>query len=420
MSSIAFLAAGAALALLLRALLVAAGAALAGVSPERAGELLREAPTLGRAALARLKRDDDTASATTRGASAVLLALSASLAAIAASDLAQPPWLPAAGAALLVTFAAMLTELGPRSLAIAEPDLWAERLAIPVLLLLPLLGPPARLAGALVSRLGVPATFKLPVPGLEDIERILARGGRADEDAPPPQLVHSIFRFSATTAREVMVPRAHVVALPLDVSPDELVRLLAEEGHSRVPVYEGSIDQIVGVLHTRDVVPLLAHPELIKLADVVRPPVFVPWATRIGDLLEEMQRRRIHMAMVTDEHGGFMGIVTLEDIIEQIVGDIRDEFDEPEAPQVQAMPDGTHAVQADIGIADFNRLLGVELPEHDGFDTLAGFLNHLAGQIPEQGAVLSSHGLSFTVAQRSPRRVERVRVAREESTAEAG
>src|SRR5690606_33912844 len=135
-------------------------------------------------------------------------------------------------------------------------------------------------------------------PALEDIERFLT-DERVRERGPDSELVHSLFEFGARIAREVMVPRPEVVALPLSIAPHELVQRLAEAGRSRVPVYDGEIDHVVGILHTRDVVPLLAHPELIRLADVIRPATFVPWFTPIGRLLRQMQAQRIHMAMVT-------------------------------------------------------------------------------------------------------------------------
>jgi CBS domain containing-hemolysin-like protein len=167
-------------------------------------------------------------------------------------------------------------------------------------------------------------------------------------------------------------------------------------------------------------VPLLQHPELINLADAIRPPVFVPWATRIGHLLREMQRKRVHMAMVTDEYGGFMGVVTLEDILEEIVGDIQDEHDVPEPKDIQPQPDGTWLVSTRVPVHEFNTVLGAELPEDEGYETLAGYLNQLAGQIPEIGARFLAHGLAFTVIERSPRRVRRVRVARVPEAVGAG
>ena len=410
----------AALAVALRALCVAAEAALIGVSPELAEELHADAPGIRSRALLALKGDVEAAFAATRLGSILGLALGAAIAAAAVLDrlgTERPAWELAAVTAACGAGAALafsILDLLPRSLAIAHPEAWALRVALPVRAGAALVGGPSRVLRGLADRLlapfGARATFKAPAPALEDIERLLLDEARGDEDGPAPRLVHSLFEFPSRIAREVMVPRTDVVTVPLDVEPDALVRLLAEEGHSRLPVYDGSIDRIVGVLHTRDIVPLLVNPELIKVSDAMRPPVFVPWAMKIGRLLEQMQRDRIHMAMVIDEHGGFMGIVTLEDIVEQIVGDIEEDDDSPPETVVQEGPDGEHVVSAGIGIERFNGIFGADLPAHDDFGTLAGFLNQLAGEIPEAGAKLHSHGFSFTVLERNPTRVLRVRV----------
>ncbi|HWV39035.1 MAG TPA: hemolysin family protein [Vulgatibacter sp.] len=408
------------LSVVVRALCVAAEAALIGVSAERAEELHGSAPGLRTRSLLALKRDVEAAFAATRVGSILGLAIGAACAAAAALlrlGAGAPPWAIATAAGAGGVGAALafsIVDLLPRSLAIAHPDAWALRIALPLRLGAAWVGPPARLLRTLTDRLltpfGARATFKAAAPALEDIERILLAEAREEDDGPAPRLLHSIFEFPGRIAREVMVPRTDVVTVPLDVEPAALVRLLAEEGHSRYPVHDGAIDRIVGVLHTRDIVPLLVHPELIKVSDAIRPPVFVAWAMKIGRLLEQMQRDRIHMAMVVDEHGGFMGIVTLEDILEQIVGDIEEDDAAPPDPVVELDDEGNHTVLAAIGIERFNGIFGADLPAHEDFGTLAGFLNHLAGEIPEAGATLQSHGFSFTVLERNPTRVIRVRV----------
>jgi CBS domain containing-hemolysin-like protein len=208
-----------------------------------------------------------------------------------------------------------------------------------------------------------------------------------------------------------MVPRTDVVAVEIETPVPEIIRLLAEEGHSRMPVYRENLDQIEGVLHARDLVPLLAHPELIVLADILRPAHFVPWSKAIDQLLREMQRRHLHMAFVVDEHGGIMGLCTIEDVLEQIVGDIRDEFDE-EARAVETNGDGSFTVLGDTSIGEFNAAAAAGLPEDEGFETMAGFMNALAGAIPAKGDRLVWKGWAFTVADADPRRVTKIRAAR--------
>ncbi len=189
-----------------------------------------------------------------------------------------------------------------------------------------------------------------------------------------------------------------------------MLRLLAEENHSRIPVYRDDVDHIVGVLHARDLIPLLQHPELIVLQDVIRPANFVPWMKPIGDLLREMQKKRIHMAMVVDEYGGFMGIVTLEDILREIVGDIGDEF-EVDEKQVEKQADGSFLVDASMEVEQFTQAFGFELPEGD-FDTLGGFLSSLAGHLPDVGERFTYGGWQFTVAAKEGARIDRVRLVR--------
>ena len=179
-----------------------------------------------------------------------------------------------------------------------------------------------------------------------------------------------------------------------------------------MPVSRDSLDQIIGVLHARDLVPMLEHPELIVLRDILRPAHFVPWSKPVEQLLREMQRRRLHMAFVVDEYGGVMGICTLEDVLEQIVGEIGDEFEEDEGRAVELHGDGTFTVQGATPIADFNRAAAADLPEDQGFETVAGFLNSLAGAIPSKGDRLLWRGWVFTVAEGDARKVTKVRAAR--------
>ena len=182
-----------------------------------------------------------------------------------------------------------------------------------------------------------------------------------------------------------------------------------------MPVYEGDLDHIKGVLHAKDVIPLLAHPELIVLQDVVRPALFVPWTKPVGELLREMQLKRSLIALVVDEYGGFSGIVTLEDILEEIVGEIRDEHDK-EGPAPQFGPDGTALVRAETRVEEVNHALGAKLPSEGDFETLGGLLNSTAGAIPQAGDRFYIGGLELTVVQRDDRRVRLVRVARSKSS----
>jgi CBS domain containing-hemolysin-like protein len=208
-----------------------------------------------------------------------------------------------------------------------------------------------------------------------------------------------------------MVPRTEMLAVDVATPVPEILRLLAEEGHSRLPVYQDHLDQVVGILHARDLVSLQAHPALIILRDLVRPAHFVPWSKPVEQLLRELQRKKLHMALVVDEFGGVMGLCTLEDVLEQIVGEIHDEFDAEEGKAVEAHADGSFTVQGSTPIGEFNRAAGADLPE-GGVETVAGFLNGIAGAIPARGDRFFWRGWVFTVSDADPRKVTRVRAAR--------
>jgi len=251
--------------------------------------------------------------------------------------------------------------------------------------------------------------FEPPPPPLEELEKLLAAQAAKEEvDQSAPQLIRSIFELSDKRCRDVMVPRTEVVTVDISIPPAEVLRLLAEENHSRIPVCRDDVDHILGILHARDLIPLLQHPELIVLQDTIRPAHFVPWLKPIGDLLREMQRKKIHMAIVVDEYGGFMGIVTLEDILREIVGDIGDEF-EVEEKQVEKQTDGSFLVDAGLEVDRFTQAFGFPLPEGD-FDTLGGFLSSLAGHLPDVGERFTFNGWAFTVHSKDGARVERVRM----------
>ena len=407
----------------LRSLVAAAESALYGTSDLRAQELAEENGRAGKRVLRHKTEREATATALRLG-----MVISGFLAAAIGAfvpprmlnftRLGDDAWLPVAtvmAGALFVGVLASLMEVVMRGLANAGAERWALRLSLLVSILVLLFYPPMRiLLGVLnlVARtFGRTLRFEPPPPPLEELEKLLAAQAANNEvDKSAPQLIRSIFELSDKRCRDVMVPRTEVVTVDVSTQPTEVLRLLAEENHSRIPVYRDDVDHIVGVLHARDLIPLLQHPELIVLQDVIRPANFVPWMKPIGDLLREMQKKRIHMAMVVDEYGGFMGIVTLEDILREIVGDIGDEF-EVDEKQVEKQADGTFLVDASMEVEQFTQAFGFELPEGD-FDTLGGFLSSLAGHLPDVGERFTYGGWQFTVAAKEGARIDRVRLVR--------
>jgi CBS domain containing-hemolysin-like protein len=409
-------------ALAARALLQAAEAALIAAGEDELRAHAEESPRRVRWLL-ELKADPEPTAASLRAASSSLLAFAAVGCAIVVGDvLLRAGWHATSrgtlqlAAGVLAGILALALDLAPRSLAAVDPVAWGLWLAAPVWVVCKLLGRPVRillkLFDSLLLRRGAIARYTPPPPPLQELEKLLSDEARSrSPGSPAAELVHGLFEFADRTAKEIMVPRTRVVGVPLDADPQQVIDLLAEEGHTRMPVYEGDLDHIRGVLHAKDVIPLLAHPELIVLQDLLRPALFMPWNKPVGQLLREMQEKRSLIALIVDEYGGFEGIVTLEDILEEIIGEIRDEHD-VEASLPQLGPDGTAVLRAETRLADLNRALNATLPDGGDFETISGMLNSAAGAIPQAGDRFFIGGLEFTVLQRDDRRVRLVRVGR--------
>jgi CBS domain containing-hemolysin-like protein len=397
--------------LLLRGLAAALEAALVAVGLPRAQELAA-AQGAGRRerALEALVRDPEASGFVLRVASAVSTLGLGLLAPFAGAALL--PGLPPLASAVLMAVVglvlAILVSAGSRATGAATGETTALLLAPAFRGAQLVLRPAARLLG------GRRARFSLPHPPLDEMERALAEAARGTGRGAEAttELIHNVLEFRDKVARDIMVPRTDAVAIEIDTSIPTVIRVLAEEGHSRMPVYRESLDQVVGVLHARDLVPLLAHPELIVLRDLIRPAHFVPWSKPVDQLLRLMQRRHIHMLFVVDEYGGVMGLVTLEDVLAEIVGEMPGDFERDDGRAVEAHADGTFTVQGWTPIADFNEAAGANLTADVGAETIAGFLNALHGAIPPTGERLIWKGWAFTVAEADARHVTRVRVAK--------
>jgi putative hemolysin len=397
--------------LLLRALAAALEASLIAVGLPRAQELAAS-PTAGRRerALEALARDSEPTAFVLRVAGSVSTLGLGFLAAFAGSLVL--PGLAGGAAALVLAGAGLVAALAVSAWSRSAGAKRGERIALA-------LAPSFRGAQRALSpfaRLlsGQRARFSLPRPPLDEMERALAEAakgsGRGAEATT--ELIRNVLEFREKVARDVMVPRTDAVAVEIDTPVPEIIRILAEEGHSRMPVYRESLDQVVGVLHARDLVPLLAHPELIVLRDLIRPAHFVPWSKPVDQLLRLMQRRHIHMLFVVDEYGGVMGLTTLEDVLAEIVGEMPGDFERDDGSAVESHADGTFTVQGWAPISEFNEAAKAQLPTGPGAETMAGFLNSLYGAIPAKGERLVWRGWSFTVGEADARHVTRVRVAR--------
>jgi magnesium and cobalt transporter len=225
-------------------------------------------------------------------------------------------------------------------------------------------------------------------------------------------MLQSIFDFGDTIVREVMVPRTDMVCCPADATLSGFLELIIRSGHSRVPLFEGSTDKIVGVVYAKDLLRNWgANDETLTLIEVMRTPYFIPETKRIDDLLKDFRTRRVHMAIAVDEYGGTSGLITIEDLLEEIVGDIQDEYD-LEIPWMQPQDDGTLLVDARANVEELEEYYGIEIPR-EKFDTVGGYLFHLLGNVPQKGEKVSDNGLVLMVEDSDERKIEKVRVWRD-------
>jgi magnesium and cobalt transporter len=255
----------------------------------------------------------------------------------------------------------------------------------------------------------------------ETIEELIEESAAApapEIDARERELLRNIFSLREKSTYDVMVPRADIIAVSDDITLPDLVQKMARESHSRMPVYHGSLDEIVGFVHIKDVLPFWGDGKDFKLKDILRRVLFVAPSMRVLDLLLEMRKGQVHMALVVDEYGGIDGLVSIEDVVEEIVGDIDDEHDVDEGPRLAREPAGTFVVDARLPIGELEEEIGPVLSEEEreaDIDTLGGLVTALAGRVPGRGEIVTHPGgFEFDVLDADPRRVKRLRVRRVE------
>ncbi|HEU5382632.1 MAG TPA: hemolysin family protein [Ktedonobacteraceae bacterium] len=307
-------------------------------------------------------------------------------------------------------------EITPKTAAVQNPLRWARTLVGPVQgvawLLRPIVWALSAATNALVRLLGGHAVRHGPFVTEEELRLLVTVGeeeGVLEEEET--EMIHSIFEFADTPVREVMIPRIDVIALESDATVDEAVDLALEGGFSRIPVYEGSIDNIIGVLYTKDMLKQLrdGHAAL-PIRNLVRPAYFVPETKKLDDLLHEIRQKRVHMVIVIDEYGSVAGLVTIEDLVEEIVGDIQDEYDHEEILHEQ-VNENEYIFAAKISIDEFNDLMETKL-ENEDYDTLGGFLYAQLDKIPVVGDTITFDNYRFTVLTTRGRRITKVQVER--------
>ncbi|MEN6297574.1 MAG: hemolysin family protein [Rectinema sp.] len=242
-------------------------------------------------------------------------------------------------------------------------------------------------------------------------------GARTKTDLPQDEsveeqreMIEGVEHLPEKIVRDVMVPRTDTVCVEDTTTIDEILATLVESGHSRIPVYSGTIDNIVGILYAKDVLAALVKKEPLELKSLMRPPYFVPETKRIDTLLKEFRRRHVHIAIAVDEYGGTAGIISLEDIIEEIVGEIQDEFDE-EAEQIVKIGENAWRCDARIRLEDINETIGSQLPSGE-YDSLAGYVFDLFERIPSAGEQVTAGDLQFSVEAMEGHRLITIRIDR--------
>jgi putative hemolysin len=321
---------------------------------------------------------------------------------------------------LLALFTIVFGELVPKSLALAHTDLFALRLSGFVELLLRLLGPLVYALTAVttnVSRALGAGDQAQGVMSTEELSILVERGGEQGIlEAEEEQMIQAVIELGDQRIHEVMVPRIAMITLPASATMDEVIDKVIDEGHSRIPVYDETIDEIIGILYAKDLLPILKRPAADRpaLRSLLRPPVFVPESMSVDDLLHEFQRRKVHLAIVLDEYGGTAGLVTIEDLLEEIVGEIQDEYDVEEPLIVRLSPDEAR-IDGRADVDDLAELFDIELglEDADEYDTVGGLIYHRIGGVPKPGDQVLVKGLTLTVETTDGRRVGKVLAVRD-------
>jgi putative hemolysin len=328
---------------------------------------------------------------------------------------------------LLALFTIVFAELVPKTLALANAERVSLSLSLPIDLIARALGPIIVLltgiTNAIVRLFGAEVSSEAQITA-EELRLIVERGGEQGVlEAEEEQMINAVIELGTRRVHEVMVPRIAMVTLPVTASFEEATDTIIAEGHSRIPVYEETIDQIVGILYAKDLLPFLKQesPDTAALRTLLRTPVLVPESMTVDDLLHELQRRKVHLAIVLDEYGGTAGLVTIEDLLEEIVGEIQDEYD-VEEPLVVKLSDDEARVDGRSDVDELSELfdMSLDLEDEAEYDTVGGLLYHRIGGVPKPGDEVKVDGLTLTVESTDGRRVGKVLVVRTRDEAVEG
>ena len=318
---------------------------------------------------------------------------------------------------LMTVLLLIFGEIAPKTIAVANHERWAVRLA-PILERVAWVMTPVNAAFLLVTNLivrafGVSPVARGPFVTEADIRNIVNVGAEQNVlEEDEREMIHSVIQFGDTIVREVMKPRPDMVMVEVAASARKALDLVIAEGYSKLPVYEETIDDVIGVIHDRELLIALANGSLANtpLRELMRPIVLVPESKRVSELLREMQRSKFSLAVIVDEYGGTAGLVTMEDLLEEIVGEIRDEHDEGEEEPIRFVSENEAVIDAGTNIEDVNARLGLTLP-HEEFETIGGLTVGLFGHLPHEGEIVDAgNSVRLKIDRTRGRRILSVRV----------
>jgi len=307
----------------------------------------------------------------------------------------------------------IFSEVSPKIFAVKNPLHFAENVSLPVTGLVKL-GTPVtwlieKIANVFLKMLNIKK--EMPFMNEEELKALIDVGTeKGTLDHTEREMIHSIFEFRETTAKEVMIPRPDMICIDINTPYKKVISLIKKYGHSRIPVFQENIDNIKGLLYVKDLLPFIMDSKSVpKIESLLHKAYFIPESKRIDELLKEFQKERMHMAVVVDEYGGTAGLVTMEDIIEEIVGEIRDEYD-MEKPLIQKKDKRTWIVEGKIDIEDMNEKTGLNIPDDEGYESLGGFIFDQLGHIPVENEKVEWDNVEFIVEKIEKQRIKRVKV----------
>lgn len=314
--------------------------------------------------------------------------------------------------AIITVLHIVVGEMAPKTYAIRRSEAVTLAVAVPLRAFYVVFSPVIALlnwmSNAMLGMAGIEPAGEHDVHSPDELRYLIAESSKQGAlEVSEQELIDNVFEFTETTAAQVMVPRSKITALDSKLSVTEMLDIVMREGYSRLPVYSDSIDTIIGIIYAKDLLTLMHHRDLIILQDILHAPYVVQEDVMLKRLLRDMQRDKVHMAVVLDEFGGTAGLLTLEDIIEELVGNIQDEYDD-EAPLHSNQTLDAIELDASIRIDEANEILQEPLPESEDYETLGGMINNYAGRIPSMGDVIQLEHYDCTVLSATPRRVERV------------